>query len=81
MCEKMSNEKVAVMQALGARLIKTPITADSYSAEGIFGVANRLHKEIPDSLILDQVRKCYFVCSVFKLFFSVFEPRKSFGSL
>lgn len=56
MCEKMSNEKVAVMHALGAQLIKTPITADSYSHEGIFGVANRLHKEIPNSLILDQVR-------------------------
>ncbi|XP_066148975.1 cystathionine beta-synthase-like isoform X2 [Euwallacea fornicatus] len=54
MCEKMSNEKVAVMHALGAQLVKTPITADSYSPEGIFGVANRLHKEIPDSLILDQ---------------------------
>ncbi|KAL1502375.1 hypothetical protein ABEB36_007522 [Hypothenemus hampei] len=54
MCEKMSNEKVAVMQALGAQLIKTPITADSYSPEGIFGVANRLHNEIPGSLILDQ---------------------------
>ncbi|XP_076265118.1 cystathionine beta-synthase-like isoform X1 [Rhynchophorus ferrugineus] len=54
MSEKMSNEKVAVMTALGARLIRTPITADSYSPEGIFGVANRLHNEIPDSLILDQ---------------------------
>ncbi|XP_030752761.1 cystathionine beta-synthase-like isoform X2 [Sitophilus oryzae] len=54
MSEKMSNEKVAVITALGAKLIKTPITADSYSTEGIFGVANRLHNEIPDSLILDQ---------------------------
>ncbi|CAG9768135.1 unnamed protein product [Ceutorhynchus assimilis] len=54
MSEKMSNEKVAVMRALGAKLIRTPITADSYSPDGIFGVARRLHKEIPDSLILDQ---------------------------
>ncbi|XP_050315549.1 cystathionine beta-synthase-like isoform X2 [Anthonomus grandis grandis] len=54
MSEKMSNEKIAVINALGARLIKTPITADSYAEDGIFGVASRLHKEIPDSLILDQ---------------------------
>lgn len=55
MSEKMSNEKVAVMSALGAQLYRTPITADSYAPDGLFGVASRLHKEIPNSIILDQV--------------------------
>ncbi|XP_060520439.1 cystathionine beta-synthase-like [Cylas formicarius] len=54
MSEKMSNEKISVINALGAKLIKTPITADSYAADGIFGVAHRLHREIPNSFILDQ---------------------------
>ncbi|CAG9813693.1 unnamed protein product [Phaedon cochleariae] len=54
MSEKMSNEKVSVLTALGAEIIRTPVTADSNSAEGMFGVTHRLKKEIPNSVILDQ---------------------------
>lgn len=53
--EKMSNEKVSVLQALGAEIVRTPVTADSASAEGLFGVTYKLRKEIPNSVILDQV--------------------------
>ncbi|XP_044264616.1 cystathionine beta-synthase isoform X1 [Tribolium madens] len=54
MSEKMSNEKVDVLKALGAEIVRTPITADSNSPEGLFGVSHRLKKEIPNSIILDQ---------------------------
>jgi cystathionine beta-synthase len=54
MSEKMSNEKVDVLKALGAEIVRTPITADSTSPDGLFGVSHRLKKEIPDSIILDQ---------------------------
>ncbi|KAG5886814.1 hypothetical protein JTB14_031456 [Gonioctena quinquepunctata] len=54
MSEKMSNEKVSVLTALGAEIVRTPVTADSNSAEGMFGVTHRLRKEIPNSIILDQ---------------------------
>ncbi|KAL3287186.1 hypothetical protein HHI36_001663 [Cryptolaemus montrouzieri] len=54
MSEKMSNEKVDVLKALGAEIVRTPISASSDSAEGLFGVSNRLRKEIPNSVILDQ---------------------------
>ncbi|XP_044760498.1 cystathionine beta-synthase [Coccinella septempunctata] len=52
--EKMSNEKVDVLKALGAEVVRTPISASSDSAEGLFGVTNRLKNEIPNSIILDQ---------------------------
>ncbi|CAG9834689.1 unnamed protein product [Diabrotica balteata] len=54
MSEKMSNEKVSVLSALGAEIVRTPVNADSNSAEGMFGVTHRLRKEIPNSIILDQ---------------------------
>lgn len=56
MSEKMSNEKVSVLSALGAEIIRTPVNADSNSAEGMFGTTHKLRKEIPNSVILDQVR-------------------------
>ncbi|RKF57374.1 Cystathionine beta-synthase [Erysiphe neolycopersici] len=52
--EKMSQEKVAVLRALGATIIRTPTQAAFDSPESHIGVANRLHKEIPNSHILDQ---------------------------
>lgn len=55
MSEKMSNEKVSVLQALGAEIVRTPVTADSNSQDGMFGVTHRLKKEIANSVILDQV--------------------------
>lgn len=52
--EKMSPEKVAVLRALGATIIRTPTQAASDSPESHIGVAKRLQKEIPNSHILDQ---------------------------
>mmetsp|Transcript_2724 Transcript_2724/g.9554 ORF Transcript_2724/g.9554 Transcript_2724/m.9554 type:complete len:541 (-) Transcript_2724:793-2415(-) len=52
--EKMSNEKVDVLKALGAEIHRTPTEAAFDAPESHIGVANRLNKEIPDSHILDQ---------------------------
>src|SRR3954447_11111793 len=52
--EKMSPEKVAVLKALGAQIIRTPTQAAFDSPESHIGVAKRLLKEIPNSHILDQ---------------------------
>lgn len=54
--EKMSQEKVNVLKALGAEIIRTPTEAAWDSPESHIGVANRLNKEIPNSHILDQYR-------------------------
>ncbi|MCJ1411315.1 cystathionine beta-synthase [Ptychographa xylographoides] len=52
--EKMSSEKVAVLRALNATIIRTPTQAAFDSPESHIGVAKRLQKEIPNSHILDQ---------------------------
>lgn len=52
--EKMSNEKVAVLKALGAEIIRTPTEAAFDSPESHIGVAKKLNKEIKNSIILDQ---------------------------
>lgn len=52
--EKMSSEKVAVLKALGAEIIRTPTSAAWDSPESHIGVARRLEKEIPGGVILDQ---------------------------
>lgn len=52
--EKMSSEKVAVLRALGAEIVRTPTEAAFDSPESNIGVAKRLVKEIPNSYILDQ---------------------------
>ncbi|KAF2475755.1 cystathionine beta-synthase-like protein [Lindgomyces ingoldianus] len=52
--EKMSPEKVAVLRALGAEIIRTPTAAAFDSPESHIGVAKRLQKEIPNAHILDQ---------------------------
>lgn len=52
--EKMSPEKVAVLKALGAEIIRTPTSAAWDSPESHIGVARRLVKEIPNAHILDQ---------------------------
>ncbi|XP_075158358.1 cystathionine beta-synthase [Haematobia irritans] len=56
MPEKMSNEKVSALRALGAKIIRTPTEAAYDSPEGLICVAQRLQKEIPDSIVLDQYR-------------------------
>ena len=57
MPEKMSNEKVDVLRALGAEIVRTPNGASFDAPESHIGVAHRLNQEIPNSHILDQVRK------------------------
>ncbi|GAM22449.1 hypothetical protein SAMD00019534_056240, partial [Acytostelium subglobosum LB1] len=52
--EKMSQEKVDVLKALGATIIRTPTEAAFDSPESHIGVAKRLNAEIPNSHILDQ---------------------------
>lgn len=52
--EKMSPEKVAVLRALNATIIRTPTQAAYDSPESHIGVARRLQKEIPNAHILDQ---------------------------
>ncbi|KAH9842078.1 cystathionine beta-synthase-like [Teratosphaeria destructans] len=52
--EKMSAEKVSVLKALGAEIIRTPNSAAWDSPESHIGVARRLEKEIPGGVILDQ---------------------------
>lgn len=52
--EKMSNEKVSVLKALGAEIIRTPTAAAWDAPESHIGVAKKLEKEIPGAIILDQ---------------------------
>ncbi|XP_019601224.2 cystathionine beta-synthase isoform X2 [Rhinolophus sinicus] len=56
MPEKMSTEKVDVLRALGAEIVRTPTNARFDSPESHVGVAWRLRNEIPNSHILDQYR-------------------------
>jgi len=54
MPEKMSQEKVDVLKALGAEIVRTPTEAAFDSPESHISVAERLNREIPNSHILDQ---------------------------
>lgn len=54
--EKMSQEKVDVLKALGAEIIRTPTEAAFDSPESHIGVAAKLQREIPNAHILDQYR-------------------------
>lgn len=60
MPEKMSNEKVDTLRALGAEVIRTPTSAGSYSPDGLIAVSQRIQKSIPNSIILDQVSNIYY---------------------
>lgn len=52
--EKMSLEKIDVLKALGAEIIRTPNEAAWDSPDSHIGVAKKLNREIPNSHILDQ---------------------------
>ncbi|KAF4316577.1 hypothetical protein BBO99_00008272 [Phytophthora kernoviae] len=52
--EKMSLEKVNVLKALGAEIIRTPTEAAWDSPESHIGIAKRLQAELPNAHILDQ---------------------------
>lgn len=57
--EKMSQEKVDVLKALGAEIIRTPTEAAWDSPESHIGVAKKLRDEIPNAVILDQYGNPY----------------------
>ena len=52
--DKMSQEKVNALEALGAEVIRTPTLAAFDGPESHLGVAIRLSQEIPNAVILDQ---------------------------
>lgn len=54
MPEKMSKEKQVVLEALGAKIIRTPTAAAWNSPESHIGVANKLEAELPNAHILNQ---------------------------
>ena len=54
MPEKMSHEKQVVLEALGAKIYRTPTEAAFDSPESHISLAKKLQSEIPNSFILDQ---------------------------
>jgi cystathionine beta-synthase/cysteine synthase A len=56
MPDKMSREKQAVQEALGAEIVRTPTEVPHDSPESLLGVAERLNREIADSVIPDQYK-------------------------
>ncbi len=54
MPEKMSMEKELVLHALGAKIVRTKTELAHDHPDSMMGTAERLHKEIPNSHILDQ---------------------------
>ncbi len=54
MPEKMSREKQVVLEALGAKIIRTPTEAAFDDPESHIGVAKRMQQELPNAHILDQ---------------------------
>lgn len=56
MPEKMSHEKQVVLEALGAKIYRTPTEAAWDSPESHISLALKLQKEIPRSHILDQYK-------------------------
>ena len=52
--EKMSKEKQIALEALGAKIIRTPTEAAFDNPDSHIGVAKKLQGEIPESHILDQ---------------------------
>ena len=54
MPEKMSKEKQVVLEALGAKIVRTPTEAAWDSPDSHIGVSKKLNSEIKDSHILDQ---------------------------
>ena len=58
MPEKMSMEKELTINALGAKIVRTPTEASHDDPKSNFGVAKKLNNEIPNSHILDQWTNC-----------------------
>ncbi|XP_014244944.2 cystathionine beta-synthase [Cimex lectularius] len=51
---KMSEEKVSALRVLGAQIVRTPTEAAFDSPEGLIAVSQKLNKDIPNSIILNQ---------------------------
>ena len=56
MPQKMSMEKQVVLEALGATIVRTPTELPHDHPDSLFGVAEKMNKEIPNSHILDQYK-------------------------
>jgi len=56
MPEKMSHEKAVVLEALGAKIVRTPTEVAWDDPESHIGIAKKLNSEIPNSHILDQYK-------------------------
>ncbi len=56
MPEKMSREKQVAMEALGAKIIRTPTEVSSDHYDSHISLAGRLEKELPNAHILDQYK-------------------------
>ncbi len=54
MPEKMSMEKEVVLKSLGTQIVRTKTELAHDHPESMLGTAERLHKEIPNSHMLDQ---------------------------
>lgn len=54
MPDKMSNERVITLRALGAQVVRAPSDIPPFDPEGFFGVAFGLQKSTPNSVILNQ---------------------------
>ncbi|WP_199609745.1 pyridoxal-phosphate dependent enzyme [Flocculibacter collagenilyticus] len=52
--EKMSQEKQAIIESLGAEIVRTPTEAAWDAPESHIGVAKKLQQELPNAHILDQ---------------------------
>src|SRR5207247_259334 len=56
---KMSREKEVVLEALGAKIYRTPTEAKSDDPDSHISLAKRLEKEIPNAHILNQYTNRY----------------------
>jgi cystathionine beta-synthase len=55
MPDRMSKEKEVTMKALGAEIVRTRDDVPYNSEESHIGKAFQLRRQIPDSIVLDQV--------------------------
>src|SRR5213594_5101754 len=54
MPDKMSREKIDLLKALGARVVVTPTAVPPDHPESYYRVAERIHKETPNSILPNQ---------------------------
>lgn len=54
MTEKNSDEKEATIKVLGAKIVRVPNSLHHDHPDSFLGVARRLNKEIPNSMLLGQ---------------------------